>query len=410
VTGPVAVHPAAQALARSLPEPGAPPLSAPGARPRLRLHGLRKSFRRRDGTTFVAIDDLSLDVGRGEFLVLLGASGCGKTTLLRRVAGLEQPDAGRIELNGTPVYDVSTGIEVAPERRQIGMVFQSYALWPHMTVQENVLYPLQMRGIARDRGRDAVTRMLDAMNIAPLALQYPGQISGGQQQRVALARALVCGDDLILFDEPLSNVDAKVREHLRLELLALQREFGFTALYVTHDQDEAMALATHIAVITEGRIAQLGTPQDIYLRPRTSFVARFVGSANLLPGTLTRAGGAVAVETGFGTIPVPASNVHAVGTDVVVSSRPERWSINADAPPGSLALDGELVAAAFLGSHNEYLFETQGIRIRIWALGHALLQPGARVRCSIAPEHLLVLDNESIQDRGGDHAAAVVAL
>jgi iron(III) transport system ATP-binding protein len=366
--------------------------SAAELEPRLRLRGVRKTFTRRDGTTLIAIDDLSLDVGRGEFLVLLGASGCGKTTLLRCVAGLEQPDVGRIELSGSPVFDPSAGIEVAPERRQIGMVFQSYALWPHMTVQENVAYPLQMRGTPRARIRDAVGRMLEAMNIAPLASQYPGQISGGQQQRVALARALICGDDLILFDEPLSNVDAKVREHLRLELLALQREFGFTAVYVTHDQDEAMALASHIAVITDGRVAQLGTPQEIYLRPRTCYVARFVGSANQFPGTLRRGDGVV--ETAFGAIRVPAANLQAAGTDVMVISRPERWSIDDEAPADGLALEGELVAAAFLGSHNEYLVETQGARIQIWALGHTLLHAGARVRCSIRPEHLLVLDRQ----------------
>ena len=366
--------------------------ASPAGQPRLSLRGLRKSFSRRDGTTFVAIDDLSLDVGRGEFLVLLGASGCGKTTLLRCIAGLEQPDAGRVELNGNPVFDAASGLEVAPERRQIGMVFQSYALWPHMTVQENVAYPLQMRGTPRDRARDAVAGMLESMNIAPLALQYPGQISGGQQQRVALARALVSGDDLILFDEPLSNVDAKVREHLRLELLALQRKFGFTAVYVTHDQDEAMALATHIAVITDGRIAQLGSPKDIYLRPRTSFVARFVGSANQFSGTLRRGADGVVVETAFGAIAVPEENVLAAGTDVVVNSRPERWSIGGDAIPGAFDLEGVLVAAAFLGSHNEYLLEALGIRMQIWSLGPVLLQPGAQVRCSIAPEHLLVLD------------------
>ncbi len=369
-------------------------MSAPSAPPRLSLRGLRKSFTRRSGTTFVAIDDLSLDVGTGEFLVLLGASGCGKTTLLRCIAGLEQPDAGRIELGGSPVFDASSGVDIAPERRRMGMVFQSYALWPHMTVQENVAYPLQMRGTPRDRVGDAVSRLLKAMNIGPLALQYPGQISGGQQQRVALARALVCGDDLILFDEPLSNVDAKVREHLRLELLALQREFGFTAVYVTHDQDEAMALATHIAVITDGRIAQLGSPQDIYVRPRTSYVARFVGSANQFSGTLQRRADGVVVETAFGTVAVPAANVHAARPEVAVLSRPERWSIGDNVPSGTLRLQGELVAAAFLGSHNEYLVEAEGLRVQIWSFGHVLLQPGARVTCSIAPEHLLVLDQE----------------
>jgi iron(III) transport system ATP-binding protein len=367
-------------------------VTAPAGQKRLSLRGVRKTFSRRDGTNFVAIDDLSLDVGQGEFLVLLGASGCGKTTLLRCIAGLEQPDAGRIELGGSPVYDAASGIEIPPERRQIGMVFQSYALWPHMTVQENIAYPLQMQGMSRDLARDAVGRMLNSMNIAPVAQQYPGQISGGQQQRVALARALVRGDDLILFDEPLSNVDAKVREHLRLELLALQREFGFTAVYVTHDQDEAMALATNIAVIAEGRIAQLGSPQDIYLRPRTSYVARFVGSANQFRGTLKREAGGVDVTCAFGTIGVPVDNVHATGTEIVLISRPERWSLGGDAPPGALGIDGEVIAAAFLGSHNEYLVEAQGVHVQIWAFGNVLLQPGTRVTCSIAPEHLLVLD------------------
>lgn len=369
-------------------------MDAPDARPRLRLRGLRKTFKRQDGTDFTAIDDLDLDVRQGEFLVLLGPSGCGKTTLLRCVAGLEQPDAGSIELNGSRVFDALAGLEIAPERRRIGMVFQSYALWPHMTVQENISYPLRMRRTPAGQVGDAVNRMLAAMNIAPLARQYPGQISGGQQQRVALARALVSGDNLILFDEPLSNVDAKVREHVRLELLALQREFGFTALYVTHDQDEAMALATQIAVINEGRIAQLGTPQDIYRRPRTSQVASFVGSANQVPGTLRRLGGAAVVETAFGTIPVSEDSLQASGNDVVIVSRPERWSIGGPALSSGFAVEGELVAAAFLGSHNEYLVETPGGRIQVWSVDHALLQPGARVRCTIAPEHLLVLDRE----------------
>jgi iron(III) transport system ATP-binding protein len=307
---------------------------------------------------------------------------------------LEQPDAGRIELGGSPVFDASAGIEVAPERRRIGMVFQSYALWPHMTVQENIAYPLQMRGTPRDRVRAEVGRMLKAMNIAPLALQHPGQISGGQQQRVALARALVCGDDLILFDEPLSNVDAKVREHLRLELLALQREFGFTAVYVTHDQDEAMALASTIAVITEGRIAQLGSPQDIYLRPTTSYVARFVGSANQFSGALRRDPDGLSVVSAFGAIAIPSDNVRAAGPEIAIISRPERWSIGGEVPPGALCIEGDIVAAAFLGSHNEYRVEAKGIRVQIRSSDHVLLQPGALVKCSIAPEHLLVLDPE----------------
>jgi iron(III) transport system ATP-binding protein len=367
------------------------------ATPRLRLRGLRKSFRRRGGAVFQAVDDISIDVGRGEFLVLLGASGCGKTTLLRCVAGLERPDAGCVELNGTPVFDAATGIDVPPERRRIGMVFQSYALWPHMTVTQNVEYPLQMRGIRGERAHAACRRILSAMNIAELAQQHPGQISGGQQQRVALARALVCGDELILFDEPLSNVDAKVREDLRLELLALQREFGFTALYVTHDQDEAMALATHIAVIRHGSVAQLGTPQGIYLQPRSAYVARFVGSANHIAGTLRADAGPV-VETALGPIAVPAENIHASRSDVVIASRPERWSIAPDTPTDEpvdgLALAGEVLVGAFLGSHHEYLIDVGAAQLRIWSFGQTIMPAGTKVRCAIARDALIVLDRE----------------
>jgi iron(III) transport system ATP-binding protein len=361
--------------------------------PRLRLQGLRKTFHRRDGTAFHAVDDLSIEVGAGEFLVLLGASGCGKTTLLRSVAGLERPDSGRIELNGSAVFDSAAGIDIPPERRQIGMVFQSYALWPHMTVAQNVAYPLQMRGVRKDAIGTAVQNILSAVNIAELAHQHPGQISGGQQQRVALARALVCGDDLILFDEPLSNVDAKVREHLRLELLAMQREFGFTALYVTHDQDEAMALATQIAVITKGGIAQLGTPQDVYLRPRTAYVARFVGSANQLEGTLCQRDGPV-VDTALGPVAVLPQNIRAEGSDVIVVSRPERWSVVPDNTPDGFALEGHIVAAAFVGSHNEYLVGVGDARLRVWSFGQSMLPTGTRVRCAIPRDGLLVLDRE----------------
>jgi iron(III) transport system ATP-binding protein len=296
-------------------------------------------------------------------------------------------------LNGDLVFDSATGLDVPPERRHIGMVFQSYALWPHMTVAQNVAYPLEMQGIRGERARAAVHRILAAMNIEELARQHPGQISGGQQQRVALARALVCGDELILFDEPLSNVDAKVREHLRLELLAMQREYGFTALYVTHDQEEAMALATQIAVITQGGIAQLGRPQDVYLRPRTPYVARFVGSANQMEGTLRDEGGPV-VDTRFGPVAVLPANVQARGTDVIVVSRPERWSMTESASGENLAFNGHVLAAAFVGSHNEYLVDVDGAHLQVWSFGQTLVPAGASVCCTILRDALLVLDRE----------------
>jgi iron(III) transport system ATP-binding protein len=361
---------------------------------RLRLQDVNKAFRRESGQIVNAVADISLSVPEGEFLVLLGPSGCGKTTLLRCVAGLERPDAGRIEVNGSAVFDAHLGYNVPPQKRRIGMVFQSYALWPHMTVGQNVAYPLRMRGMARSEIKASVARMLNMMRLSDLAEQYPGQISGGQQQRVALARALVCGDDLILFDEPLSNVDAKVREHLRLELLAMQRELRFTALYVTHDQDEAMALATNIAVMAHGGIAQLGTPQDIYLRPVSSYVGRFIGSANHLAGVLRGVGSDAVVKTALGDIKALKDRVSARGPEVVVISRPERWSIAIEPTGRDFEWRGEVRAAAFVGSHSEYLIGVAGLELKVWTMSETLVPKGSQVWCGISASDLLVLEKD----------------
>jgi iron(III) transport system ATP-binding protein len=261
-----------------------------------------------------------------------------------------------------------------------------------MTVEENIAYPLRMRGASKDVQRSTVRRVLDMMRIADIAGQHPGQISGGQQQRVALARALACGDELILFDEPLSNVDAKVREHLRLELLRMQRELGFTALYVTHDQEEAMALATKIAVLGNGRIAQLGTPQDIYFRPLSLYVGRFIGSANQIDGHLTRQSDFALIDTPLGRVKVPTGSVAAKGEQVTVLSRPEHWFLTGEPSRSDLCFEAKVRAAAFVGSHNEYLVEVNGVELQVWTLGQQLLQAGASMWCSISAESLLVLD------------------
>lgn len=349
----------------------------------------RKTFRREDGRQVRAIDDVSLDVSAGEIVVLLGPSGCGKTTLLRAVAGLEQPDAGSIDLGGRRLFDAAAGVELPPEARRIGMVFQGYALWPHMSVIQNVAYPLKMRGVARAERLQRARAILDKMHIGELADQNPGRISGGQQQRVALGRALVCGDDLILFDEPLSNVDAKVREHLRLELLTMQRELGFTALYVTHDQEEAMGLATRIAVVDKGRIAQLGTPREVYCTPETLEVARFIGTANELPGEVSGPGQPVSTPVGE----IASAGLHrATGGTVTVVTRPEDWRFD---PAGGFA--GRIVGAAFLGPVSEHVVEldsTDGAshRIVMRAAGVELRQPGVRVTCRLSAEAPLVYD------------------
>ena len=249
--------------------------------PVVRVRGLRKTFRRENGSSVPAVDDISFDLYAGRSLVLLGPSGCGKTTLLRCIAGLETPESGTIEVHGQLVYSSERGIHVPIELRRLSMVFQSYALWPHMTVADNIAYPL--RSLPR-RSRPPkkeiagrVDQIMGMVGIDGLQRQHPNQLSGGQQQRVALSRALVSGSRLVLFDEPLSNVDAQVRESLRNELVSMQQELGFGALFVTHDRHEAMALATEIAVLDQGKIAQIDSPRQIYGAPGRGYVADFMG-------------------------------------------------------------------------------------------------------------------------------------
>lgn len=368
-----------------------------GGSPYIRLSNVRKHFVRRNGTPVRAIDDISLDIRKGEFLVLLGPSGCGKTSLLRCIAGLETPDSGSVTIGERTVFDSTGRINIAPEKRRIGMMFQSYALWPHMTAYENVQFPLRMRGVDRKEAADKIRDVLTMMHISDIAQQHPGQLSGGQQQRIALARALVCSDELILFDEPLSNVDAKVREHLRFELSLMQKKLGFTAIYVTHDQDEAMALADRIVVLGNGRIAQCGKPQDIYLHPASMRVAEFVGSANFLKGTLLSTAPVARVETALGQLTVSGDQVKSGQQDVVVMSRPERWSISATPQEANNGWRGRISAVAFMGTHNEYLVDVGGQQLRVRDQRSQSLDVGTEVWCSIRSADLQVLGNERIE-------------
>jgi iron(III) transport system ATP-binding protein len=359
--------------------------------PIVSIRDLSKVFRREDGSQARAIDGVSLDVSPGEFVVLLGPSGCGKTTLLRSIAGLEQPDGGTISIRGATVF-AAGGVDMPPERRRLSMIFQSYALWPHMTAYQNVAYPLQNRRVKKREIAERVQRVFELVGIPELQRSYPGQMSGGQQQRVALARALAGDADLILFDEPLSNVDAKVREQLRFELLGMQRSLGFAAVYVTHDQAEAMELANTVAVMREGQIAQLGPPQEIYLEPATRYVADFVGSSNEIAGTVSSVNGRFAtVATELGDVQgVPAEGI-APGGRAVVICRPERTRLAPNEPGSPNRWRAEVRAAAFLGPNLEHLVQVGEQTFRTWSVDTRLLDPGTSAWLYVEPEHVRVL-------------------
>ncbi|RNL87615.1 ABC transporter ATP-binding protein [Halostreptopolyspora alba] len=370
-----------------------------GRDPVVRVENLEKGFRRRDGSTVPAIDGVSFDVGPGDFLVLLGPSGCGKTTLLRSIAGLETPDTGAISFDGRPQFAGDRQINVAPEKRGVSMVFQSYALWPHMTAFSNVAYPLESRRSGKRNKTEIATRVRETLalvGIGELEQQYVAQMSGGQQQRVALARALVSNDSLVLFDEPLSNVDAKVREQLRIELLALQRDLGFAAIFVTHDQDEAMQLGTRIAVLQEGRLAQLASPLEVYTRPANRYVAQFVGTMNESLGTVTAIKGETAeVDTGIGTLTGRLNGDSiAVGDRVAAMWRPESGTMTNTDPVAANRLRGTLKASMFVGAYTEQVVDVAGQDLRVQVPGPNVLDTGADVWVEVPEVDLLVMPVE----------------
>jgi len=261
-----------------------------------------------------------------------------------------------------------------------------------MTILENIRFPLNMRRVERDVAAQKIERVLDMMRITELAQQYPNQLSGGQQQRVALARAMVCSDDLILFDEPLSNVDAKVRDHLRTELSVMQKQHGFTPIYVTHDQDEAMSLADRVVVLGEGRIWQAGTPREVYHKPSDARVAAFFGAANLLPGKLVKSGGQTVVQTALGDIGGPTFVADNSGPDILLMSRPESWRLDRDRHESSLGWKGEIRLVTHLGPHTDYVVEIAGHELRMRDYGARQLAIGDDVWCAIEPADLLVVD------------------
>ena len=300
----------------------------------------------------VALKTLSLQVAASEMLVLIGPSGCGKTTCLRCLAGLERPTSGRILIGDRTVTAVEQGVFVAPESRHIGMVFQSYAIWPHMTVFENVAYPLRAMGSPRSTIKPRVDEALRLVQLGNFADRYSSQLSGGQQQRVALARSLVGEPALLLFDEPLSNLDANLRTQMRIEIKELQKKLGFTGVYVTHDQAEALAIADRVAIMDQGVLRQIGTPREVYDRPANSFVAGFMGSTNLLKAAVKeQSKGAATVEIDGGlALRLNDTGPWTAGESVIVSARPEALELLPAAESGTPTLwQGEVLFATFVG-------------------------------------------------------------
>jgi putative spermidine/putrescine transport system ATP-binding protein len=294
-----------------------------------------------------AVDGISVRIANGEFISLLGPSGCGKTTTLKMIAGFEDVSGGAIRFDGQDV------VNVPAEKRDIGMVFQNYALFPHMTVEQNLAFGLEMRKVAKPEMRSRIARVLEMVQLTGYAERYPRQLSGGQQQRVALGRALVIEPKILLLDEPLANLDAKLREEMRVFIRDLQRRVGITTVYVTHDQAEAMTMSDRVVVMFGGRIAQIGAPSDIYERPENLEVAQFVGQVNLVKGTITGAAGPgkSRVASGFGEVAVDSRADHAPGTSVTLSLRPEAIELK---PAGQGGAQGKVTARYYSGSIIDY--------------------------------------------------------
>ena len=342
--------------------------------------------------TVAAVDQVSFAIQSGEIFTLLGPSGCGKTTTLRLAAGLEEPDDGEILVNGTAVAAPRRNVFVAPDKRELGMVFQSYAIWPHLTVFENVAFPLRVRRESAGAVRQRVYQVLEIVGLAGVAERGATQLSGGQQQRVALARALVYAPALLLLDEPLSNLDAKLREQMRLEIRALQRKLDLTILYVTHDQAEAMTLSDRIAVIHQGGFEQVGSPAEVYEAPATPFVAEFLGRTVSLEGKITKNGASCRIDlvNNKGRIAVrnDRGSLFSDGEPVCVMTRPEDIEI---LPAGELETNQipvQIQQADYLGDHFEYHVQLAQVTFVLPASKKQRYSVGTQVRLNFDPDRL----------------------
>lgn len=345
-----------------------------------------------------AVDDVSFTVPPGTIFTVLGPSGGGKTTTLRCVAGLETPDTGDIQVGGRVLFSSTTGVSVPANRRGLGMVFQSYAIWPHMTVRQNAAYPLTSgalrRGRSREQVRARVDEMLSVVELDAFADRRATELSGGQQQRLAFARALIMEPPLLLLDEPLSNLDARLRDQMRMELQRLQRELGITMLYVTHDQSEALALSTSIAVMANGRIEQIGSPGEIYDSPASRFVAGFIGISNLISGAVEVGTGPPALSTQLGKIFVHDLAGQSGGR-LTACIRPEHLAFVTDLSAGAAPnhWQGKVISRAFLGEVVDHVVQVGPLDLRLRCDPARSKPEGSEVWVRAYPEHCrIVLD------------------
>jgi iron(III) transport system ATP-binding protein len=369
----------------------------------LRVEGLTKIFDNSTDQIAGGIRDASFTLEPGTFFTLLGPSGCGKTTTLRCIAGLEMPDQGVIAVESRTLFDARARVNVPVEQRSVGMVFQSYAIWPHMTVAENVAFPFtvsKQRRYSKAEIADGVRRALAIVDLAGFEQRPATRLSGGQQQRVALARAVVHEPRLLLLDEPLSNLDAQLRDEMRSELKRLQSKIGITTVYVTHDQSEALALSDRIAVIDRGTITQIGSPQDIYFRPANPFVARFVGATNLLTGRLLgSANGKASVEVLSGR-QIQCVVPQGIGdpASVAVSIRPESIRLLARggaAAAGENCLSGRVSGVTFLGASRRVDVVSDGVNLQVTTPADMALPADGEVLLVFAPERTVALPGKS---------------
>ncbi|MEO8317102.1 MAG: ABC transporter ATP-binding protein [Bradyrhizobium sp.] len=353
---------------------------------KLQLKGLTKKF-----ADLVVVDDLNLTLRAGEFVSLLGPSGCGKTTTLRMIAGFVTPTAGTVEMDGKQMSSASASLP--PEKRRMSMIFQSYALWPNMTVEQNVAFGLKMRKVAKDEARRRVGQILDVVQLKHLAARYPNELSGGQQQRVSLARALVVQPEILLLDEPLSNLDANLREEMRSEIRRLHNEFGITSIYVTHDQSEAMTTSDRIAVMNKGRIEQIDDPLTLYTRPKTRYVAEFIGRSNILDG---RPNGSSVAFNGFEVASARLGCSGPIKTSEF-SLRSQNLALHAACPSGdAVILPGSITERAFLGETWDYAFraETCDLKLRVISPPVSVFNIGQKVWLEINPSHIIPIQDD----------------
>jgi iron(III) transport system ATP-binding protein len=359
------------------------------------VKSLNKSF-----GSLTVFDDISFEVPSGQILTLLGPSGCGKTTILRCIAGLEHANHGSISIGGDPVFDDVRGIDLAAEKRSIGMVFQSYAIWPHFSVFDNVAFPLRLRGVKKAQIKDAVMASLKSVDLEKLHDRFPSQLSGGQQQRVVLARCLVYRPRVLLLDEPLANLDAKLREEMRYELREIQQKHGLTCIYVTHDQAEAMALSDMILVLNAGQIISKGSPREVFAEPKHPFIASFLGSSNLLKGVVTRSHGAADGTVILGQSPtdglVQVAAALPEGTRITIAARPKDLSLVKTAE-GHSTLPGRLDRVTYLGEEVDCVVTLNGLEIRVRADADSNWQPGENVHVKFVPQKTHIVEGGRAQ-------------